>query len=637
MTTPIDLRFFDESKLLQESLETDEIRTLEKEVYDNRNLPSNVKIIDAPSLQSSNLFFICHDITTIAKIVPQVVLKFYMKVPDQAEINTIVRDFATIFFLKKNLANEKNVKRQDAFKNLSMREAIRQILPLFAEEKKLAHHLIELGRLQRIIHQANLNFQFPLYYTEANHELTHNRVSLPPANTIERFFLRVWFKDCVPTIPLSSDDKAVSLNKFFPYKDLLEVFKQRIEDPELARAATDILNRLVRNQSTEEFNTLFEKVKTIIGKRFVEDNKDLFSGCCNLFPFILFATNHLSERDKDIDTAIACQADWSNSTQGRFCYRDRASWKYSSLARRLVEDACRKNYFTQRQNQILLSLKEIYGKECEALFAPYLPQLQKTAVPLNLEDFQEEEKGEKKISKGKKPLVQKKRVTYEQGESSGSRDIQEPVPTPLTTTQEKLKSLLTHRFCYSPRVCRFFNIDPSTNLEKIRAFKNRGELVYQKASNIELLNSWKLHCFPPIELIAYNSDFKKKFTVDNNPSENRGFWLLCGFQFDQEKTLYGRVQIGFHLKNDNEIVHRFFTPTMENTEHFKYISQTLMGKKNSGEEDVDPFYGPQSDSQYFFKDQLFEVEGEGELERISIRDNVRKMSITAIQIPSWMK
>ncbi len=636
---------FDESRLLS-SLEKDEdMLPIEKVLYDDSLFPQSNGLQSEEFLRPKPLsqFYKGHRVFLGKRLDFEELYQTFRSNPTKQLVQTAVEDLASIFFSEKlnEISAPLTGKRLDLIKTLTIKESIQQILLGFTLERKIALFLLEMERCQRLVIKAQASFKNQMYYKKSAKGLSVNGIVLPAAGTIERFQFREWFSEHVNMNEVVSGRICGHLHNFIEKKEVLNAFLQVKNDPVLLESVKELLLGLDRDDAILKQKGLLEEFDKWIEDMFISYRDSLLS-YIKLFPFIGLVLNIQAERNDGFNVAEKHQEPWIDLFKARFSLKDRVNWKYFSLSRKLVEEAFKNQYFFLRQNKELTLLKELYGSGAEPIFEPYFLKHERKIIPLNLKEF--EEKKEKKADKGKRPLRVSTTTAKKVEESSNSKNEEklsvslevESIPlTHLSQLQERLKIISNYRFSYGARVCRFFNINPLVNLEKIRNFKDRGELLYRDVSNEELLKSWKQHCFPPIEVISQDPDFKKRFTRQNGAGEAPGFWLLCRFECEGQSPLDGRVRIGFDVDDGKTVIHRFFNPGNDQGVSSKHIKQTLGDEKLSEEEDL--FYQTQKDNQLFFGDQLLEVEGKGVFERIKIWNQLRKMSITAIQIPPWIR
>ncbi len=610
---------------------------IEKELYDDKNSPLSEGLESEKDLhkESGEAFFKGTKTIHGRLIDFDQVTSWYRTKDPKDLVHPVLTELTNFYtsekFLEKPPTTQANA---DLLRKLAMKEAIKEILPLFEEEKKVLLMVLEIERCTSAVFQKQFLFRRPMLYDKTFNELKASLLDLPKPTTVDRFQFCEWFDDVSRDAQKVENTSYIAPESLLEKKEALFAFSNLKDDSELADMAKDILRKLDRDalvlktkQCLKEVQELYLRVSLHLIK------KSIFPIGLKWFPFFGLILNIMAERDKAIGTAVHHQKDWPNLLKRRFSLMDRVHWKYSHIYRFLAEDALQNSYFFERQNRLLNLLKERYGHAGETLFAPHFIKVEKSAIPLNLLEFSQSEV-EKKKGKSPQPkatVVQKK----SQSESSSSREPPLPKTLTLTPLQERLNRISQFHYSYDHRLWRWFAIDPAKDLSEVRKFKDRGELTYQAASDEELLKSWQQHSFPAIEIIYQDPDFKKRFTRDNKKEDGLGFWMMCRLEMEKTPVLDGRVRIGFYEEDGKTIMHRFFNPGNETGVTAKQLKSTLKDETLKDEGDV--FYQTQKQNQWFFKDQLLEVEGEGAFERIRIRQTVRKMTLIAIQIPSWIK
>jgi hypothetical protein len=518
-------------------------------------------------------------------------------------------------------------------KTQAMREGIEALLPIFEEEKKLSLMFLEIERCNRVGFKNQARFRFPMFYNKSENDVCGSVTESPSPTTLERYQLQAWFSQILS----ESTTSSIFLDQILEKKNFLTAFLEVKDDPELIQAVYDVIYKIDREIAIIESIRCFDEMDLLM-KDSLSRLNDLgfFSKGLNLVPLLGLILNILLKRDEAIDVADQHQKKWLDLMEIDFSLRNRVNWKYSHQCRRLIVEACRTHYFSKRQNGVITFLKEKYGRGGEALFDRYLTKLERAVIPLDLKDWEEEAqgKGKKKRSEKRSIVVRKESQSLSSSSSSPQLPTQSSAP-PLTQIQKRLHAVSQNRFSYADRVLRWFHVDLLKDLSSIRSFKDRGEFTYEKVSDQELLKCWKLHSFPSVEIIYQDEDFRKRYTRENRKEEGFGFWMICRLETEGASPLDGRVRIGFDEVDRKRVVHRFLNPGNERG----VVAKQLRGFLGEGGalDESDPFYEAQKTNQYFFREQLLEVEGKGPLETITMRDTLRKMTLRVIQIPSWIQ
>ncbi len=666
---------FNEETLLNSLQKRDsEDQSVENVIYDDTpfkeypGLPDELQLHPEPldTIFKGRLVFFNQPVDMVE------VAETYQTILPKETIDSILKDLSQQLLLEKIAKSESLTKaRLETQKKIALKDAIKILLNFFDTEKKIALLALELEKNSSFNFKEQYKFTKPLVFIQKKNELAGFAFNLPESTTMTRHLFAEFFHDIVK-------NNLVDIEVFKKKQDFLVTFLESTQDKEIISIINDIFQKVQYDKLIEFGINLFGLIDKT-GEIFLLECRrfSIIPKIFKMFPFLGLFFNIHFQRDTAIDIADRYQEKWPNFFELKFSLRDRVNWKYSQLARGLVEDALNKNYFFLRQNGILNELKERYGQGADPLFEPYFAKPKsREVVPLDLSDWHKEI--DKKKKKGKKST----RVTnnspvnnQKEGGSSCAKDegssqvlnspssseeeedlIFEGSPflssiaknkglnikkneakktsssIPEIEIGEKLRKLAYTLFQYEETVSRYLAINPSKHLEQIRTFRHKGECILQNASPEELLDAWLRHSFPPIEVILKDEELRSRFVLEQIVDNNKSFVMVVSVQYKNYEPRYGRVRIGFHKQKPDVIVHRYFNPGNESAKMVPYLKKML---EKEDETDTVPLSNEGREG--VFDSLNFSVEGEGVFQTIKVVDKTRNITLTACPIPSWFR